>query len=291
MSAILLTGCNGQVGAELAASLSRLGNVIACDRRALDLADADAIVAKMREIRPDIVVNAAAYTAVDRAQTEPELAHAVNATAPAILADEAARLGALLVHYSTDYVFDGTKTGPYTEEDVPNPLNAYGRSKLAGERAIQSSGAMHLIFRTSWVYGARGSNFLLTICRLAAERDELKIVDDQFGAPTWSRDIARATADVLTEWLGNADGATGLFHLSAAGRTSWCGFARVILDIMLPEKSHPRLVPIPSTDYPAPAQRPLNSVLSNSKLHAAFGIKMPEWDESLRACVDVIAAG
>ena len=197
---ILLTGKNGQVGWELERSLQPLGQVIAFDRSGLDLASPDSIRAVIREVKPELIVNPAAYTAVDKAESEPDLAMAVNGVAPGIIAEEAKRLGAALIHYSTDYVFDGTKAEPYTEDDVPKPINVYGKTKLAGEQAVQAIGVPHLIFRTSWVYGMRGKNFLLTILRMAKEKDELRIVDDQFGAPTWSRMIAETTAQVLAQF-------------------------------------------------------------------------------------------
>ena len=222
---ILLTGKNGQVGWELQRTLAPLGEVVVLDRRQLDLSDPDQIRERVREISPDLIVNAAAYTAVDRAEAEPEPAMAVNGTAPGLLAEEAKRIGAAIIHYSTDYVFDGAKTTPYTEEDAPNPLNVYGRTKLAGEQAVQAAGVPHLILRTSWVYGMRGKNFLLTILRLAREREELKIVDDQIGAPTWSRTIAEATAQILTSGAWPVSGASGIYHLTASGSTSWYGFA------------------------------------------------------------------
>jgi len=280
---ILLAGCNGQVGAELVTALSGVGRVIACDRKALDLADPAAIAEKIRTVSPSIVVNAAAYTAVDRAEKEPALAHAINADAPAVMAEEVRRLGGLLVHYSTDYVFDGDKDGAYTEEDTPNPLNVYGHSKLAGERAIVSSGCEHLIFRTSWVYGARGANFLLTMLRLAAERSELKLVDDQVGAPTWSRDIAQATATVLAARGGLAD-VRGLFHLSAAGHTTWFNFAQAIFAAGLQGAREPHLIPISAEQYGAPALRPRNSQLDGRRLREALRIQIPDWQFSLHQC-------
>lgn len=284
MTRILLTGKSGQVGGELVAALAPLGEVLACDRTGLDLADSAAIVAAVRRQRPDIIVNAAAYTAVDRAEAEPALAMAINGTAPGILAAEALRLNALLVHYSTDYVFDGTKRGPYSEDDAPAPLNVYGRTKLAGERAVQASGARHLILRTSWVYGARGNNFLVTMSRLAAERDELKVVDDQIGAPTWCRDIATATAAILAR-LQDKDGArNGIYNLSAQGSTSWHGFAAEIL-AHAAAKPKARLLPIPTSAYPSAAARPLNSVLSHDKLKMTFGVELPDWRASLLACL------
>lgn len=274
------------VGWELEHSLAPLGELRAYDRAGLDLAQPDAIVARVREAKPQLIVNAAAYTAVDRAESEPELAMQVNGTAPGILAEEAKRAGALLVHYSTDYVFDGRKDGPYVEDDAPNPLGVYGRTKLAGERAIQASGCRHLILRTSWVYGLRGKNFLLTMLRLAQERPELRVVDDQFGAPTWCRHIATATAHLAESACAADDG--GLYHMTAAGSTSWCGFAREILaarGIATP------VVPIATREYPTPARRPANSVLSSARLAARYGLRLPDWPVSLRACLSEQAAG
>ena len=284
MTRILLTGKTGQVGGELIAALAPLGEVMACDRDALDLADPAAMVATVRKLRPDIIVNAAAYTAVDRAEAEPALAMAINGTAPGILAAEALRLNALLVHYSTDYVFDGVKHGPYDENDPPNPLNVYGRTKLAGECAVQASGAQYLILRTSWVYAARGKNFLVTISRLAAERDELKVVDDQIGAPTWCRDIATATAAILARRQDKADAFNGVYNLTAQGSTSWHGFAAEIL-AHAETKPKARLAPIPTSAYPYAAARPLNSVLSHDKLKQTFGVELPDWRSSLAACL------
>lgn len=296
MKKILLTGKTGQVGAELAVALAPLGTVIACDRRALDLADPAAIAATVRKIRPAIIVNAAAYTAVDRAESEPELAMAVNGTAPGILAEEAARLGAVLVHYSTDYVFDGVKQGHYDEDDAPNPLNVYGRTKLAGERAVLASGANYLILRTSWVYGAAGKNFLVTIRRLAAERDELKVVNDQIGAPTWCRDIAHVSGAILTR-LMNSGGtefgaAKGIYNLSAQGGTSWYDFAAAILANASAPAAKPRakLIPIPTSEYPSAAARPRNSLLSHDKLRRTLGIELPHWLASLKACLAAVSA-
>lgn len=296
---ILLTGANGQIGWELRRTLATLGELRAMDRRAMDLTDPESVRRGIRESGPQVIVNAAAYTAVDRAESEPELAAAVNAEAPALMASEAARIGALLVHYSTDYVFDGTKEGAYDEEDQPNPLNVYGRTKLAGEAAIREAGIPHLIFRTSWVYSGRGRNFMLTILRLARERDELRIVDDQIGAPTWSRMVAEATAQILARLkpfdgaLKDLAGCGGLYHLSAAGRTSWCGFANAILDQVRAAGIEDavdfrarRIVPIPTHEYPTPARRPKNSVLSNDKLLRAFGIALPDWACSLKRCVE-----
>lgn len=273
---ILLTGRSGQVGYELQRSLASLGDIIAPDRAELDLAQPPTIERALRAHQPDIIVNAAAYTAVDRAEAERDLAFTVNATAPEVIAREAARLGALLVHYSTDYVFDGEKAEPYVEDDSTNPLCAYGQSKLEGEQAIRASGCRHLIFRTSWVYAARGKNFLLTVLRLARERPELRIVDDQFGAPTTARMLAGATEAVLARpWN---DRASGTYHMTASGQTTWCGFARAIVGargLATP------VLPIRTEDYPLPARRPRNSVLDNTKLHRTFGVHLPNWQEGL----------
>lgn len=281
MKNILLTGASGQVGRELLRTLAPLGRVLAFDRQALDLTRVDAIRAAIRTVRPDIIVNAAAYTAVDQAEAEADPATAINGRAPGVMAEEARGLGALLVHYSTDYVFDGAKPGPYTEADDPAPLNAYGRSKLAGERAIAASGCRHLIFRTSWVYGLSGRNFLRTIQRLAGEKEELSIVADQIGAPTWSRMIAEATALAL-----RGDPHEGLYHMSCAGATSWHGFAKAILDA---QGWRGKLVPIPTHDYPMPASRPANSRLDNGKLAADLGLALPDWRESLALCLGDLA--
>jgi dTDP-4-dehydrorhamnose reductase len=289
-SRILLTGSRGQVGWELARSLSTLGEVIALDADRLDLTDADAIRRTVAEIKPRIIVNPAAHTAVDKAESEPELAHAINATAPGILAQEAEKLGALLVHYSTDYVFDGSGEIARREEEATGPLNVYGATKLAGELAIQAACQRHLIFRTSWVYGTRGANFLLTMRRLMRERPELKIVADQIGAPTWCRSLADATAQVLAQVDSPFRGADkpqpwGVYHMTNGGETSWQGFAQAILDLDAPE-TPARLLPIPSSDYPTPAKRPLNSRLNNDKLERVFGVRLPDWNEALRLCMD-----
>ena len=287
-SKILLTGANGQVGWELQRSLSSLGEVVALDSQALNLADADALRAKVREIAPQLIVNAAAYTAVDKAEGDVEKAHAVNATAPGILAEEAATSGALLVHYSTDYVFDGNGTTPWREDDACGPLNVYGETKLAGERLIQASGCRHLIFRTSWVYGARGSNFLLTMRRLMRERPELKIVSDQIGAPTWCRDLAEATAIIVGRLACDkqASAPWGIYHMSNAGETSWHGFAQAIQTLDADATSaSAQLIPIPGREYPTPAKRPLNSRLNNDKLESVFGLKLQHWQTALALCM------
>jgi dTDP-4-dehydrorhamnose reductase len=296
VSVILLTGKNGQVGWELRRSLLPLGRVVAVDRHELDLADADALRHRLSELRPDIIVNAAAYTAVDQAEREPALAHAVNAAAPAQLAEDAARRGALLIHYSTDYVFDGTKGEPYDEDDRPNPLNAYGRSKLDGEEAVQASGAGHLILRTSWLYSSRGSNFLRTMLRLASEREELRIVADQTGTPTWARFLAESTAQAVRQAMqerrsGNFE--SGVFHLTAVGETSWHGFASAILERAASLPGAPgfrvkAVTPIATAEYPLPAARPANSRLRTDRFRARFGLEIPSWEECLQLCLEEI---
>ena len=281
---ILLAGCAGQLGRELKRSLACLGEVIACDRRQLDLAQADSLRAAVRAMGPTVIVNAAAYTAVDKAEAEPAAADAINALAPGILAEEAKRMGALLIHYSTDYVFDGTKATAYTEDDTPAPLSAYGRSKLAGERAIVAAGARHLIFRTSWVFGLHGANFMKTMLRLGKERDELRVVGDQVGAPTWTRHLA----DVAALTLARKEIPDGLYHLAAAGETSWHGYAEAIFAEAqrsgLMEKS-PVVHRIASADYPLPAPRPANSRLDCSRFQRDFGLALPDWHTGLIDCL------
>jgi dTDP-4-dehydrorhamnose reductase len=303
---ILLTGKNGQIGAELAIVLPRLGEVIALDHQQLDLSRPDDIRRTIREIRPLLIVNAAAYTAVDQAEKEEAIAQAINADAPALMAQEAKKIGAGLVHYSTDYVFDGSKHSPYEENDPPNPASVYGKTKLAGEQAIRDAGVPHLIFRTAWVYGTRGRNFLLTILRLASQREELRIVRDQIGTPTWCREIARGTASVLGRLSDDRKGALslpeagGVYHMTAAGFTTWYDFAEAILD----EASHAppnlpwlaaatggrtliakRISPITTAEYPTLARRPAYSVLSNSRLAQRFGVQLPDWRTQLHSAV------
>jgi dTDP-4-dehydrorhamnose reductase len=279
---LLVTGATGQVGWELARSLAPLGEVTALGRDELDLADLDRIAGTVRALRPDAIVNAAAFTAVDRAETENDLADEVNGRAVGVLADEAKRSGALLVHYSTDYVFDGEKPGAYVETDAPCPVNAYGRSKALGEAAIADSGCRGYTFRTTWVYGSRGNNFLQTIRRLASERDLLRVVDDQRGAPTTARFIADATAQIIRQlMIEKSERATpGIYHLTAAGQTTWHGFAEAIVAGMR-NRGEPvrveRIEPIQSDAYPTPARRPRNSLLDNGRTVAAFGIHRPEW--------------
>ena len=289
---LLVTGANGQVGWELSRSLMPLGDVIALDRRGCDLSQPELLPDLIRAIKPDVIVNAAAYTAVDKAEQEEQLATTVNGTAVGALADESRKVGTLFVHYSTDYVFDGAKQAPYTEEDVPHPTNAYGRSKLAGEAATRQAGGAYIILRSSWVYAGRGHNFVRTILRLAGERDELRIVDDQIGAPTWARDIADATASIILAARREQaadDFASGVFNLTASGATSWHGFAKAILyDAMRHGllQRLPHLKPIPSEEYPTPAARPKNSVLAGEHLRKRFGIEIPDWRQRLSACIE-----
>jgi len=301
---ILLTGKNGQVGAELARILPEIGDLVAVDRHQLDLTRPEQIRRVVREIRPQLIVNAAAYTPVDLAEREESIARAINTDAPGVMAEEARKIGAALVHYSTDYVFDGAKTTPYNESDSTNPINAYGRTKLGGEHAIRAAAVPHLIFRTQWVYGNRGKNFLLTILRLAAEREELRVVNDQFGAPTWSREIARATANILSKTLRRDTDAptveevSGTYNMTAAGQTNWHEFAVAILDgaLRAPRESWlwagsgkallaRRIVPIKTPEYPTPARRPAYSVLSNRRLTETFAVQLPEWRTQLNSAL------
>lgn len=292
MKTILVLGRNGQVGFELQRTLVPLGKVVALDSWQLDLSKPDNIRKTVGEIAPQVIVNAAAYTAVDKAEGESEIAMRVNGEAPGVLAEEAKKLGALLVHYSTDYVFDGTKTEAYVETDATSPASVYGRSKLAGEQAIQAVRGGHLIFRTSWVYGLRGHNFLLTILRLAKERDSLRVVADQLGAPTWSRMIAEATALAIAKRQGQ----NGIYHLTGQGKTTWHGFTQAILHEY--HERHARkgwaelkaqaqqVEAITTSQYPTPAQRPANSVLCNLKLLQDFELQLPDWRNSLLQALD-----
>jgi len=292
---ILLTGGTGQLGWELRRTLAMFGEVIAPPRAALDLASADSIVAAVRAARPELIVNAGAYTAVDQAESEFERAMKINGAAPRVLAEQAAAARAALIHYSTDYVFDGRKVEPYREDDATAPLNAYGKTKLAGEQAVLAGTAPHLVLRTSWVYAPRGRNFLLTMLRLGRERKELKVVDDQFGAPTSARLIAEATAGAIARHCaaGRLDlealrAASGLYHLTAAGKTTWYEFARQILS---DQADTARLVPIPTSAYPTAARRPGNSVLDNGKFQSAFGFTLPDWRIGLQLCMEELKSG
>ncbi|HET9112617.1 MAG TPA: dTDP-4-dehydrorhamnose reductase [Burkholderiales bacterium] len=284
---IFLTGARGQVGWELQRTLATLGTVTAPTRQQLDLTDAAALRRYLKQLQPDLIVNPAAYTAVDKAETEPALAHAANAVAPAIMAEEAAALGAAMVHYSTDYVFDGSKVGAYVETDPASPLGVYGKTKLEGELAVIDSGIPHLILRTSWVYGMRGGNFLLTMQRLFKEREQLNIVADQFGAPTWARMIAEATAQMLAQTPFSPErNASGVYHLTNRGTTTWHAFASAILaKTPLPEGKRVVLNPIPASQYPTPARRPANSVLAGDKLQENFGIVLSDWESALELCL------
>lgn len=294
MPVILVTGKNGQVGWELQRTLMPLGTLVALGREELDLSQPDMIRNTIQRIKPDVIVNAAAYTAVDKAETEPELAMKINGVAPGILASEAKNAGTLLIHYSTDYVFDGTKEEPYVESDTPNPINNYGRTKLAGEQAIQAVDSDHLILRTTWVYASRGHNFLRTVLRLAQEREELRMIADQIGAPTWARPIAETTAHIIRQALNEKQSGrfeSGLYHLTSAGQTSWFGFAGKIIEnaqaTLFNQSLKVREIhPITTEEYPSPARRPKNSMLSNAALIDRFGLALPDWEKTLRYCMD-----
>ncbi|WP_155630768.1 dTDP-4-dehydrorhamnose reductase [Burkholderia cepacia] len=286
---ILVTGVNGQVGFELLRTLQGLGRVVPCDRSTLDLSDTERVRAFVREVKPSLIVNPAAYTAVDQAETDVDAARRLNADLPRVLAEEMARSGGALIHYSTDYVFDGTNTEAYAETDATNPVNVYGATKLDGERAIAATGCAHLILRTSWVYGRRGRNFLLTMLKLAAERPALRIVTDQVGAPTWAGTIAAATAHIVAQGRASNDAdwwarRSGVYHFTSAGATSWCGFAEAIF-ATAKVSPVPQVVPIASSEYPTPAMRPANSRLALGKLSATFGLQMPDWREALALCL------
>lgn len=289
MTRILLTGKTGQVGYELERSLQGLGEIIALDRRQMDLSDLDQVRAIIRQVRPTLIINPAAYTAVDQAEKEPELAHRINAEAPDVMAQEAKKLGAAMIHYSTDYVFDGSSATPYRETDPTCPINVYGHSKLAGERAIQAAGIPHLILRTSWVYGLRGKNFLLTVLRLAQERNELRIVADQQGSPTWCRTIADTTAHIVAQLHGATDGGhwwqqhSGVYHLTAQGVSTWYEFTKAIVGHPSVLKK-PLVTAIGICDYPLPAMRPANSSLSCERLKNTF-CDLPDWHKALALCM------
>lgn len=299
---ILLTGKNGQIGHELSRLLPQLGEVVALDFDELDLLKPEVIRRTMRNVRPNLIVNAAAYTAVDQAETDRVAALAVNAEAPAVMAEEAKKIAAALVHFSTDYVYDGSKSVPYEEDDRPNPLSYYGKTKLAGDLAIQNSGVPHLIIRTAWVYGTRGRNFLLTILRSATQREDIRIVEDQTGAPTWSREIAAATTRILKQVSGGESPIAalsnlgGIYHLTAAGATNWSEFAQAILDLAGQASASwftgategrpiiaRQIIPITTAEYPTAARRPAYSVLSNSRCRRTFGFALPEWKAQLQS--------
>ena len=291
----LVTGANGQLGFELQRALAPLGEVVACGRDACNLSNPDSIRAALRAAKPDVIFSAGAYTAVDKAESEPDLARAINGDAPRILGEEAAKLGALVIHYSTDYVFDGTKPSAYRETDATNPLGVYGKTKLEGEKALAASGADHLIFRTSWVFGAHGKNFIKTILRLASSRDELRIVADQFGAPTGAALLADASAHIATRYLrdGRENFPFGLYHLAASGETSWHGFAQHIVAKAAAVNSPlqatiDRILPIPAAEYPTPAARPANSRLDTSKFRTVFGLHLPDWKHGVDQVLDVL---
>jgi dTDP-4-dehydrorhamnose reductase len=309
---ILLTGKTGQIGSELLQLLPGLGHVIAPGRQDLDFLDSSSLGRFVRDVRPQLIVNAAAYTAVDAAENDEAKAHTINTVAPGVLAEEAKALGAAMVHYSTDYVFDGRKESPYAESDLTNPINVYGKTKLAGEQAIRSSGVPHLILRTAWVYATRGRNFLLTILRLATQKEELRIVNDQLGSPTWSREIAASTTRILAQLLRQDSPMSaflhfgGTYHMTAAGQTTWFGFANAILEAAarVPGDASwfaaatggrplitQRIVPISTAEYPTPASRPSYSVLSNSRLLQEFGFALPDWRIQLHRCLGVEPQG
>ncbi len=283
---ILISGKTGQVAVELQKHLAGLGELIVLGRDVLDLSQPDQIRAQVRAHKPDLLIIAAAHTAVDQAENEPELAFAINAIAPGVFAEEAAALGIPLIHYSTDYVFDGRKPAPYTEDDATNPLGVYGKSKLAGELAIAASGAQHLILRTSWVYSTHGKNFLLTMQRLLQERSELRVVADQIGAPTWAGTIAQSTRALIERWQSGDAAAWGTYHLTASGETSWFGFTQAIAGHLTAQgKACATLEPIPASAYPTPAARPQNSRLDCSKLAREWGVAQPDWEAALSACL------
>lgn len=283
---ILITGLHGQVSQALQQQLRGLGELIVLGRDQLDLANTDQIHQQVRTHRPDLIINAAAHTAVDQAESEPDAAFAINAIGPGILAEEANALGIPLIHYSTDYVFDGSKPAPYTEADIPNPLGVYGQSKLAGEQAIAAVGGKYLILRTSWVYSSHGKNFLLTMQRLLQEKPHMRIVSDQIGAPTWAGTIANSTRALIERWQAGAAGEWGVYHLTAQGETSWFGFAEAIAQQLRAEgKACAELEAIPSSAYPTPAKRPLNSRLDCDRLQQQWHVSQPQWQDALRECL------
>ena len=293
---VLVFGKNGQVGYELARALNDISDVIACDRDDVDLTVAKEIIGKIKDVKPDFVINCAAYTAVDKAEQEPELAYRVNSDAPGIMANAAKKVGAFMIQYSTDYVFDGLKNSSYLESDIPNPVNVYGESKLAGEKAIQSAGVDSLVLRTSWVYSARGHNFLLTVLRLLKEKPELRIVNDQYGSPTWARTLAELTAHVMMlVWRKRAsyEGFSRLYHVSSLGKTSWHGFAEEIYNVIRASSCNSiaidkKIIPINSGEFKVLASRPANSYLCSDKFQDDFDWVLPDWRNSLQQCMSEI---
>ncbi len=284
---ILLLGQHGQVSRELQLLLSQGHELIVLGREQLDLADTDNLRDAVRRLQPQLIINAAAHTAVDAAESEPEAAFAINTTAPGVLAEEAAALDVPLIHYSTDYVFDGSKASAYDESDAPNPLGVYGRSKLAGEQAVAAVGGKHLILRTSWVYSLHGRNFLLTMQRLLQEREQLSVVADQIGAPTWAGSIAAATVQLIERWQSAQTAAWGVYHFTARGETAWFGFAEAIAaQLQAQGKTVAQLTPIATTQYPTPARRPLNSRLDCSRLERDWGVRLPDWHDGLLECLN-----
>jgi dTDP-4-dehydrorhamnose reductase len=283
---ILLTGKTGQVGGELNNILKDIGEMVSVGREHLDLSKITSIEPAILDIQPDIIINAAAYTAVDKAEEESELAMTLNGIAPGVLAKAAKKIEARLIHYSTDYVFDGRSNTPYREEDTTCPLSIYGKSKLAGEKNIAEAGIPYLILRTSWVYSLQGKSFLRTIKKLAEEKDTLRIVDDQIGAPTWARSIALATRKILKQYLrdGSDPSLSGIFHLTCQGKSSWYDFAKEVLDLS-GASQNTQLLPIPTSDYPTTAVRPHYSLLSNDKLKKVFAFEMPHWNDALKDCI------
>ena len=291
---ILLTGKNGQVGSELNKILTQFGEVLATGKSEMDLSDPNQIRHTISQVNPEIIINAGAYTSVDKAESEPELAQAVNTIAPKILAEEAKKIGAVLIHYSTDYAYSGKiRSKPYLESDPPSPINVYGKTKLEGDKAIEQSGSLYLIFRTGWVYGLGGKSFLRSILRLMKEKDELRIVSDQIGTPTWCRSIADSTVKIIKQLADKKSGnppekvssISGVYHMTCGGQTSWHGFAQAILELTNPAPM-PRLIAIPTTDYLTPATRPAYSVLSNEKLYKTFRIELPHWEAALKHCLN-----
>lgn len=281
MSRVLLLGAEGQLGRELVRVLEPGSELISLTRRQADLTDLNALRRAIQSHKPEYVINAAAYTAVDRAEKEPELARAVNAIAPGIIAEEVHSVGACLLHFSTDYVFDGSNHVPWKETDAPHPLNVYGQTKLEGEQNIANSGCRYLIFRASWIYASHGSNFLLTMLRLGQERKQLTIVDDQIGCPTSARELARGTVEVVKAIEKGSEAKSGIYHMTCGGSTSWFGFAQAIFTHARLTSSAPELVPVPSEQYQTAAQRPRYSVLNCEKLHKTFGVRLANWEDAL----------